>query len=221
LCKMEFVFSPILLNYVVNCRYWKERAFALNELSLIDRIMSDVTCVGIVYGAQNKPTPFFCLLVKLVQMKPELESVRHLITVTDGPCTDDPAKRRDLRYVRVLGALYLRLTQPASPAVYTLLEGLYADRRQVNVVFPSGEADSLPMDVLAEWLLAQKSQTLLGLTLPLLVRRAVHETRRKLKPYESFLTDVTEADKAQARQARDSSPTNALATTVGQKPLSF
>ena len=232
---MEHI-SPILVDKVVTSRYWKERAFALNELSLVDRVMLDVQSVGVVFGAHNRPTPFFCLLVKLLQMKPDVESVRHFVTLTHGPVTDDPEKRKDLRYLRVLGAFYLRLTLHTSPDLYTLLEPLYADCRQVNVVQCSGEAQSLSIDAIVDWLLAQKSQTVLGLGLPVIVRRFVHEKRKKLKPYQSFLSDVTEAEELQARKelaalkdadignfqsafSMSVDETNSLRAKLGLKPL--
>lgn len=51
--------------------YWKEHCFALNAASLIDKAIQ-MKEVGGVY-ANQRPTQFMCLTLKLLQLQPEKE----------------------------------------------------------------------------------------------------------------------------------------------------
>lgn len=53
--------------------YWKEQCFGLNAATLCDRAV-ELTFIGGTYG-QQKPTPFLCLVFKLLQLTPEREVV--------------------------------------------------------------------------------------------------------------------------------------------------
>ena len=67
-----------------------------------------------------KPTDFLCLILKMLQIAPEDDIVFALI------------KAEELKYVRLLGAFYLRLTgRPGD--IYTFLEPLLNDYRKVNL----------------------------------------------------------------------------------------
>ncbi len=59
------------------------------------------THVGGTYGGARSPTPFMCLLLKMLQLQPEKDIVVEFI-IND-----------DYKYVRILGAMYLRLTGKA------------------------------------------------------------------------------------------------------------
>jgi pre-mRNA-splicing factor 38A len=66
-------------------------------------------------------------------------------------------KNEDYKYVRVLGAFYLRLTgRPAE--VYQYLEPLYNDYRKVRRRLTSGEYSICHMDELIEELLHEVSR---------------------------------------------------------------
>lgn len=53
--------------------------------------------VGGVYGGNYKPSNFLCLVLKMLQIQPEKDIVIEFI------------KNEDFKYVRAIGALYLRL----------------------------------------------------------------------------------------------------------------
>ncbi|KAG2376583.1 hypothetical protein LR48_Vigan06g101000 [Vigna angularis] len=61
--------------------------------------------LGGTYGENRKPTPFMCLVMKMLQIQPEKEIVIKFI------------KNEDYKYVRILDTFYLRLTD-SDIAVY-------------------------------------------------------------------------------------------------------
>ncbi len=75
-------------------------------------------------AGNKKPTKFMCLLLKMLQLQPEKEIVVEFI------------RNEDYRYVRLLGAFYLRLVgKPLE--IYNYLEPLYADYRRVRRRMPA------------------------------------------------------------------------------------
>ena len=55
-----------------------------------------------MFGGNIKPTPFLCLVLKMLQIQPEKDIVIEFI------------KNEDFKYVRALGAYYLRFVQLSS-----------------------------------------------------------------------------------------------------------
>lgn len=98
--------------------YWKEYCFGITAEHLVDRAM-DLKYFGGTYGGNNKPSNFLCLVLKMLQLQPEKEIVIEFI------------KNEDFKYVRVLGAFYLRLVgKPVD--IYKYLELLYNDFRKIR-----------------------------------------------------------------------------------------
>ncbi|KAL9601574.1 MAG: hypothetical protein Q9219_002408 [cf. Caloplaca sp. 3 TL-2023] len=97
--------------------YWKEQCFALNAASLCDKA-AQLTYIGGTYG-QQKPTPFLCLLFKLLQLLPEKEIVLLYL------------RQREFKYLTALAAFFVRLTW-GSREVYGVLEGLLGDWRKLR-----------------------------------------------------------------------------------------
>lgn len=75
--------------------------------------------LGGTYGGNRKPTPFMCLVMKMLQIQPEKEIIIEFI------------KNEDYKYVRILGAFYLRITG-SDIDVYRYLEPLYNDYRKLR-----------------------------------------------------------------------------------------
>jgi len=99
--------------------FWKEFCFGLTAETLVDRAMG-LQYVGGTYGGNTKPTKFLCLVLKMLQLQPEKEIIIEFI------------KNEDYKYVRILGAFYLRLVgKPAD--IYKYLELLYNDYRKIRV----------------------------------------------------------------------------------------
>ena len=102
---------------IVDSYYWKEQCFAINEATLCDRAV-DMTFIGGTYG-QQKPTPFLCLTLKLLQLMPERNIVLEYL------------HQDEFKYLSALAAFYVRLTFD-SKDVYTTLEPLLADYRKLR-----------------------------------------------------------------------------------------
>ena len=102
---------------ITDSYYWKEQCFAINEATLCDRAV-EATFVGGTYG-QQKPTPFLCLALKLLQLLPSREIVLEYL------------HQEDFKYLTALAAFYVRLTfEPAD--IYKTLEPLLADYRKLR-----------------------------------------------------------------------------------------
>lgn len=97
--------------------YWKEQCFALNSATLCDKAAS-LTYIGGTYG-QQKPTPFLCLLFKMLQLLPEKEIVMLYL------------RQREFKYLTALAAFYVRLTFEGRE-VYRVLEPLLGDFRRLR-----------------------------------------------------------------------------------------
>ena len=113
------IVEKILRTKVYATQYWKESCFGLTAETLVDRAI-ELSHVGGTYGGTRKPTKFMCLLLKMLQIQPDLEIVVEFVT------------NEDYKYVRALGALYLRCVgRPAD--IYRYLEPLYTDYSKLRV----------------------------------------------------------------------------------------
>ena len=80
---------------------------------------SEIEYVGGTYGANRAPTPFICLLLKLLQINPEMDIVEALLLDTTN------------KYLRALVALYIRMAfRPVN--IYKLLEPVLKDYRKLR-----------------------------------------------------------------------------------------
>ena len=82
---------------IYNSIFWKEQCFGLTSETIVDKAVCLKYCGG-TYAGNNKPTNFLCLILKMLQLQPEKDIVIEFI------------KNEDYKYVRILGAFYLRLT---------------------------------------------------------------------------------------------------------------
>lgn len=111
--------EKIMRNRIYSCMYWKEQCFGLTAETLVDKAV-ELSHIGGTYGGNQQPTPFLCLLLKMLQLQPELEIVLEFI------------RNEDYKYITALGCLYLRLT--SNPVdIYKTLEPLYNDYRKLRL----------------------------------------------------------------------------------------
>ena len=93
-----------------------------------------------MFGGNIKPTPFLCLVLKMLQIQPEKDIVIEFI------------KNEDFKYVRALGAYYLRLTGTALDC-YKYLEPLLNDYRKIRSQKRDGNFELTHMDEFIDSLL--------------------------------------------------------------------
>jgi pre-mRNA-splicing factor 38A len=136
--------------------YWKEECFGLSASDVATKA-TELKALGGSYGGNNKPTRFLCLALKLLQIQPEEGIVEEFL------------QNEDFKYVRALGAFYLRLTgRPAE--IYELIEPLYNDFRKLRFRESTGWKLT-HMDELADELLTKDRYC--GIALPHLPKRDV------------------------------------------------
>ena len=136
--------------------YWKEECFGLSASDVATKAV-ELKALGGSYGGNNKPTRFLCLALKMLQIQPEEGIVEEFL------------QNEDFKYIRALGAFYLRLTgRPAE--IYELIEPLYNDFRKLRFRESTGWKITY-MDELAYELLT--SERYCGIALPHLPKRDV------------------------------------------------
>lgn len=113
------IVEKILRLKIYSSQYWKESCFGLTAETLVDRAI-ELKHLGGTYGGIRKPTKFMCLLLKMLQIQPEMEIIAEFI------------KNEEYKYVRCLGMLYLRCVGRAVD-VYKYLEPRYADYSKIRV----------------------------------------------------------------------------------------
>ena len=78
-----------------------------------------LNAIGGVYGGNQRPTEFLCLVMKMLQLQPDEEIVLEFV------------HQKDFKYLRALGAYYFRLVGK-SEELYEELEPLYEDYRKLR-----------------------------------------------------------------------------------------
>lgn len=156
--------------------YWKEECFGLSASDVATKA-SELKALGGAYGGNNKPTRFLCLCLKLLQIQPEEGIVEEFL------------ENEDFKYVRALGAFYLRLTgRPAE--IYEGVEPLFNDFRKMRFRTPTGWKITY-VDELADELL--NGDRYAGIALPHLPKRDVLVSAGYLDgPRRSALTPLIE-----------------------------
>ena len=99
---------------IYDSRFWKEECFGLSAADVMEQAAKSLTCVGGTFSGMGKPTKFMALTLKLLQLQPDKSVVRAFL------------EQDHFKYLRVLGAFYLRLTGRPQE-IYELLDPLYAD----------------------------------------------------------------------------------------------
>lgn len=114
----QYLVEKIVRTRIYDSKYWKEECFALTAELVVDKAM-DLRYVGGTFAGNIKPTPFICLVLKMLQIQPEKDIVVEFI------------KNEEYKYVRALGAFYLRLVG-TSVECYKYLEPLLNDYRKIR-----------------------------------------------------------------------------------------
>lgn len=169
----QFLVERVIRGRIYDSTYWKEHCFALTAESLIDKALS-LTYIGGTYGIQ-RPTPFICLVCKLLQIQPDKDIVLEYLRFDE------------FKYLRALTAMYVRLTF-SSLEVYETLEPMLNDYRKLRFRNMSGSYHITYMDEFIYELLTK--ERVCELILPRLTRRYVLEETEGLAPRISQLEDA-------------------------------
>ena len=179
---------------IYDSQYWKEECFGLSAVDITEKAALQIKAVGGSYGGNSKPTRFLCLVLKMLQIQPDEEIVEELIS------------NDDFKYVRALGAFYMRLTgRPAD--IFEQLEPLLNDYRPLRRRDMT-DWTLTTMDGFVDDLLTQ--DRVCGIALPRLPKREVLEEAGYLDgPRRSAMMQIMEEESAQgvenalAKLARD------------------
>ena len=162
---------------IYNSLYWKEQCFGLTSESIVDKAVC-LKYYGGTYAGNNKPTNFLCLLLKMLQLQPEKEIVIEFI------------KNEDFKYVRALGAFYMRLVGKPEE-IHKYLEPLYNDYRKI--IFRGMRGWEVKhIDEFIDSLLTE--ELFCDIALPYLPKRRKLEELNLLQPRRSALEDDIDDD---------------------------
>uniref|UniRef100_A0A0C9SA55 Pre-mRNA-splicing factor 38 n=1 Tax=Wollemia nobilis TaxID=56998 RepID=A0A0C9SA55_9CONI len=170
--------EKILRSKIYQNPYWKEQCFGLTAETLVDKAM-ELDHFGGTFGGNRKATPFMCLTMKMLQIQPEKEIVVEFI------------KNEDYKYVRILGAFYLRLVGKPTD-VYQYLEPLYNDYRKLRRKNPDESFALSHVDEFIDELLTKDYAC--DIALPRVPKRWTLETSGQLEPRRSALEDDFEEE---------------------------
>ncbi|XP_037122660.1 pre-mRNA-splicing factor 38A [Syngnathus acus] len=183
----QYLVEKIIRTRIYECKYWKEECFGLTAELVVDKAM-ELKYVGGVFGGNIKPTPFLCLVLKLLQIQPEKDIIVEFI------------KNEDFKYVRLLGAMYMRLTGTTVDC-YKYLEPLYNDYRKIKTQNRNGEFELMHVDEFIHELL--HSERMCDIILPRLQKRQVLEEAEMLEPRVSALEEDLDEDLDEAESSDD------------------
>ncbi|XP_072505572.1 pre-mRNA-splicing factor 38A isoform X1 [Notamacropus eugenii] len=184
----QYLVEKIIRTRIYESKYWKEECFGLTAELVVDKAM-ELRFVGGVYGGNIKPTPFLCLTLKMLQIQPEKDIIVEFI------------KNEDFKYVRMLGALYMRLTGTAIDC-YKYLEPLYNDYRKIKSQNRNGEFELMHVDEFIDELL--HSERVCDIILPRLQKRYVLEEAEQLEPRVSALEeDMDDVESSEEEEEDD------------------
>ena len=171
----------IMRQKIYDSLYWKQHCFGLSAEALIDKAV-EISFVGGMFGEPRKPTDFVCLVLKLLQIAPEKEIVIAYIT------------QDEFKYLRCLGAMYLRLVGRAQD-IYLNLEPLLADGRRIRIRKPDGSFGLTYIDEFVDQLL--NDEFVFNIALPRLQARTVLEAAGQLPPRASIMQAEFDLKKAE------------------------
>lgn len=187
----QYLIEKIIRSRIYDCKYWKEECFALSAELLVDKAM-ELRYVAGVYAGNIKPSPFLCLTLKMLQIQPEKDIIIEFI------------KNEDFKYVRALGAFYLRLTGTALDC-YKYLEPLLNDYRKIRMQRRDGKFELSHMDELIDSLL--RDERVCDVIMPRIQKRHILEEMNELEPRVSVLEDdLEDAEESSSEEEEGEAP---------------
>lgn len=179
----QYLVEKIIRTRIYESRFWKEECFGLSAADVFDKAVN-LRFIGGTYGGNIKPSPFLCLTLKMLQIQPDKDIIIHFI----GKIGET------YKYVRALGAYYLRLTA-SSLDNWKYLDPLYNDFRKLRIMDKMGRFSVIHMDEFVDMLL--RDERVFDVILPRISKRRVHEEANELDPRISVLEEeIADADYA-------------------------
>lgn len=163
--------------------YFKEHCFGLTAETLIDRVV-ELKYIGGCYGGAARPSEFLCLLLKMLIIAPEKDIVTAFI------------EQDDYKYLRVLGLLYVRLTEGAKEC-YELIEPFYQDYRRIAFRETSGKYKIIHIDEFCDSIL--REEIFCDVNLPRIPKRMELEVEEILEPRISSLQVEDKEERPRSR----------------------
>jgi pre-mRNA-splicing factor 38A len=68
----QYLIEKIIRTRIYDSVFWKEQCFGLSAELIVDKGM-ELRYIGGVYAGNIKPTPFLCLILKMLQLQPDKE----------------------------------------------------------------------------------------------------------------------------------------------------
>lgn len=187
---------------IFDSQYWQQHCFYLTAETLVDRAI-ELRSFGGVTTAMGAPSDFLCLLLKMLLIQPD--SAIPLMFIEEA----------EYRYVRLLGAFYIRLTHKPKD-IYELLEPLYLDYRKLRLRTSDNSFDIVHMDDCIDQLLHSKQ--FCNIHLPPMVKRYKLEEAGVLQPRISPLQAEVEAVARQlAKEEEDNSSSSSSSSSVSEE----
>nr|CAG4649699.1 EOG090X0DXI [Scapholeberis mucronata] len=180
----QYLIEKIIRTRIYDSKYWKEECFALTAELMVDKAM-ELRYIGGIFGGNVKPTPFLSLTLKMLQIQPEKDIVVEFI------------KNEDFKYVRALGAFYMRLVG-TSVEIYKYLEPLYNDYRKIRIQNKDGNFELLYMDDFIDHLL--RDERYCDVILPRIQKRQVLEEANEIEPRISALEEDMEDEDLESEE---------------------
>jgi pre-mRNA-splicing factor 38A len=183
----QYLIEKIVRTRIYDSKYWKEECFALTAELVVDKAM-ELRYIGGTFAGNIKPTPFLCLTLKMLQIQPEKDIIVEFI------------KNEEFKYVRALGAFYMRLTGN-SIECYKYLEPLLNDYRKVRFQRRDGKFELSHMDEFIDSLL--REERFCDSILPRIQRRDVLEEANDIEPRVSVLEDDLDEMASESEEDED------------------
>lgn len=187
----QFV-DKIVRNKIFESKYYKEKCFGLNAETLIDR-SSELEYAGGTYGGLRNPTPFLCIIFKMLQNNLKKEIIKEFI------------RNKHYKYLSILGCVYLRLVGKPKE-IYFELENLLLDYRKIRVRSADGKYSIRHVDEIVDDLLTHKYY--FDLNLPYLPKRIQMEEQGLLEPRVSPIEEFLSEQELNVKEEKENDQKN-------------
>lgn len=174
----QSLIDQIVRNKIYKSSFWREDLFAATAEVVLEKAF-ELKYIGGTFGNFQQPTYFLCLILKLLQIKPDIEIILSFI------------HNEKNKYITILGIFYFRLIAE-SEKIYKVLEPYYSDYRKIIIKNSSGQFSISYIDEIIDNLLNE--EIFLSIKLPRIVKRYIIEEEEKIEPRFSVLNKELEID---------------------------